>query len=235
MISPDITKSTKPKRNSFYIACLITSEDYGKNVDSEEDILRNTRNALNDLNYLIEDAKVEELKLFRKADSDANAVKEYEKHVPIGDCRAVRINSGKFGVPWERTKSVLKDGLLDIVVVRPKRDSKKSEEEHSDDSTDDDDDDSIDEHDSAEEHDCETSGVAEEKFNIMNEMTGSSSKITSTEGTDAASGARDERLPKGTKRKPGHVRESLTDKSPSPAPKAKHRKKRASEVEKLAF
>jgi len=37
----------------------------------------------------------------------------------LGQCRAVRINSGKFGVPWARTKKVLEERSLDMVVVRP--------------------------------------------------------------------------------------------------------------------
>ena len=44
---------------------------------------------------------------------------EQENRVPIGDCRAVRLNSGKFGVPWERTKRVLEEGPLDMVIVKP--------------------------------------------------------------------------------------------------------------------
>lgn len=36
-----------------------------------------------------------------------------------GECYAVRINSGKFGVPWEDTKRVLEGGGVDMVVLRP--------------------------------------------------------------------------------------------------------------------
>ena len=35
------------------------------------------------------------------------------------ECYAVRINSGKFGVPWENTKRVLEGGGVDMVVLRP--------------------------------------------------------------------------------------------------------------------
>ena len=37
----------------------------------------------------------------------------------VGKCYAVRINSGKFGVAWQRTKAVLEAGDLDITVLRP--------------------------------------------------------------------------------------------------------------------
>ena len=36
----------------------------------------------------------------------------------VGGCYAVRINSGRFGVEWRRTRAVLEDGGLDITVVR---------------------------------------------------------------------------------------------------------------------
>ena len=37
----------------------------------------------------------------------------------VGECWAVRINSGRFGVRWEETKKVLERGRVDMVVVRP--------------------------------------------------------------------------------------------------------------------
>lgn len=39
--------------------------------------------------------------------------------VAPGSFYAVRINSGKFGVPWARTKAVLQRGGFDLHVVRP--------------------------------------------------------------------------------------------------------------------
>ena len=35
----------------------------------------------------------------------------------VGEVWAVRINSGRFGVEWDRTKEVLEEGGLDLVVV----------------------------------------------------------------------------------------------------------------------
>lgn len=35
----------------------------------------------------------------------------------MGEYYAVPINSGKFGVPWGRTKAVLEEGGVDVTVV----------------------------------------------------------------------------------------------------------------------
>ena len=35
----------------------------------------------------------------------------------VGECRAVRINEGNFGVPWAHTKQLLEASPLDITVV----------------------------------------------------------------------------------------------------------------------
>ena len=43
-----------------------------------------------------------------------------------GECYAVRINSGKFGVPWEDTKRVLEGGGVDMVVLRPEAEEEES-------------------------------------------------------------------------------------------------------------
>ena len=41
-----------------------------------------------------------------------------------GKCYAVRINSGKFGVEWQKTKAVLEAGDLDITVFRPEEEER---------------------------------------------------------------------------------------------------------------
>ena len=46
-----------------------------------------------------------------------------------GACYAVRINSGKFGVPWEDTKKVLEVGGVDMVVLRPEGDEEDVQEQ----------------------------------------------------------------------------------------------------------
>ena len=45
----------------------------------------------------------------------------------LGECYAVRINSGKFGVPWEDTKGVLEAGEVDMVVLRPEAEEELEE------------------------------------------------------------------------------------------------------------
>lgn len=42
----------------------------------------------------------------------------------MGSCYAVRINSGRFGVEWQKTKAVLEAGDLDVTVVRPREEEK---------------------------------------------------------------------------------------------------------------
>lgn len=88
-------------RDTHYIACLFTSHGYGKTVDPPETILKNTKAALDNLATQIEKLKVD------------------TPGIEVGECRAVRINSGKFGVPWEKTRRILEEGSLDMVVVRP--------------------------------------------------------------------------------------------------------------------
>ena len=57
---------------------------------------------------------------------NGNGVKE-EVGIP-GECYAVRINSGKFGVPWEDTKRVLEGGGVDMVVMRPEEEEEEEGE-----------------------------------------------------------------------------------------------------------
>jgi len=51
--------------------------------------------------------------------SQLDVLRNEKSAVDLGQCTAVSINSGKFGVPWSRTKEILKEGSLDLVVVRP--------------------------------------------------------------------------------------------------------------------
>ncbi|EUC43966.1 hypothetical protein COCMIDRAFT_49250, partial [Bipolaris oryzae ATCC 44560] len=67
-----------------WIGCLFTSRRYGKGKDKAEEILRNTGRAVEGCLGLL------------------GLVGE-----EVGRVRMCRINSGKFGVPWERTEDVL--------------------------------------------------------------------------------------------------------------------------------
>lgn len=68
-------------------------------------ILKDTRKAMGDLERQVGEAK--------------------GKGEAVGECWAVRINSGKFGVKWEKTKAVLEEGGVDIIVVRPAEEEEK--------------------------------------------------------------------------------------------------------------
>lgn len=112
-----------------WIACLFTSQAYGRNVSPPGDILENTKMALEDLagqigvlrgqqtgregnNNAIDGVVLEE-------GDDAVSKKTKAKEDVPGECWAVRINSGMFGVPWGDTKDVLEAGGLDMTIVRP--------------------------------------------------------------------------------------------------------------------
>ncbi|KAI4086863.1 MAG: hypothetical protein LQ344_007226 [Seirophora lacunosa] len=90
-----------PKR--FWIACLFTSQGYGKKgVDAPDMILEATGKVVRDLGAQVEAYRTGEGKMGE-----------------MGGCWSVRINSGLFGVEWQRTRSVLEGGGVEMVVVRP--------------------------------------------------------------------------------------------------------------------
>jgi ADP-ribose 1''-phosphate phosphatase len=72
-----------------WIGCLFTSKKYGKAKDKPDVILRNTEMAVQ---MLLELVKM--------------------KGAEVGDVRMCKVNSGKFGVEWERTEEVLKGIVL---------------------------------------------------------------------------------------------------------------------------
>ncbi|KUJ23965.1 uncharacterized protein LY89DRAFT_703231 [Mollisia scopiformis] len=75
--------------SKHWIACLFTSAKHGRGKDKPDEILENTRRAVEDL---------------------LEKVKEAEgKGEMVGSLRMCKINSGKFGVEWERTEMVLKE------------------------------------------------------------------------------------------------------------------------------
>ncbi|KAF2261357.1 hypothetical protein CC78DRAFT_535728 [Lojkania enalia] len=78
---------TDPAAPRHWIGCLFTSAKYGRAKDEPEVILANTRPAMRDC-----------LEQVRKAVSEGKEV---------GGVRMCRINSARFGVPWERTVDVL--------------------------------------------------------------------------------------------------------------------------------
>ncbi|RWA10938.1 hypothetical protein EKO27_g4166 [Xylaria grammica] len=77
---------TAPKH---WIACLFTSARYGRGRDAPGEILENTGRAVEDLLERLRDAE--------------------ESGRSVGSLRMCMINSGKFGVPWARTETVLRE------------------------------------------------------------------------------------------------------------------------------
>ena len=100
----DASNQRQASKTPHYIACLFTSLDYGKSVSPVEEILGNTQNALKDLAIQVAEMR--------------------EAGEEVGACYAVRINSGKFGVEWQKTKAVSEAGELDITVLRPEGEEK---------------------------------------------------------------------------------------------------------------
>jgi ADP-ribose 1''-phosphate phosphatase len=85
LLIPPCESDAGPKH---WIACLFTSAAYGKKKDAPEEILRNTETAVRDL--------LVQVQLARGRDE------------MIAGLRMCRINSGRFGVEWERTEAVLR-------------------------------------------------------------------------------------------------------------------------------
>ncbi|KAL9593345.1 MAG: hypothetical protein Q9179_005937 [Wetmoreana sp. 5 TL-2023] len=124
------TPAEEEKR--FWIACLFTSRSYGKNVDTPDSILEATASAVEDLRVQIDAFHAEKEELERHVEGDKRRTEgrtwceEDVMRLEMGDCYSVRINSGLFGVPWQKTKAVLEKAGLDMVVVRPPDEEKKT-------------------------------------------------------------------------------------------------------------
>lgn len=112
-----------PPRENHWVACLFTSVGYGRSVDSPEQIVANTERAIADLARQIEEMRSRERDGAEAIDFPAvfapEKAKASEAKSILGSCWSVRLNSGKFGVDWSRTKTVLERGQLDIHVVYP--------------------------------------------------------------------------------------------------------------------
>lgn len=73
------------EEHGHWIGCLFTSAGFGKGRDGSGVIVRNTRPAVEMLMELVGMVEGKE----------------------VGEVRMCKINSGKFGVEWERTAEVL--------------------------------------------------------------------------------------------------------------------------------
>lgn len=85
LIPPSETNSKAPKH---WIGCLFTSAKYGKARDKPDVILKNTGPAMKEL--------FEKVKEAQEIDGDG-----------VTEVRMCKINSARFGVPWEGTVEVL--------------------------------------------------------------------------------------------------------------------------------
>jgi ADP-ribose 1''-phosphate phosphatase len=83
--------------SQHWIACLFTSNDYGKRKGTPESILAATKTAIEDLKAQLE----------RKNS-------EGEKVDGVWACK---FNSARFGVPWERSREVVEEVGLGMTVV----------------------------------------------------------------------------------------------------------------------
>lgn len=99
LIPPQLDSSDEGERDkAHWIGCLFTSVGKGKKKGSVESILEATGAAMRDL-----------LRQVRHVDREAP---EY-KSVGLGEMKMCKINSGLFGVPWERTKAVIEQIEID--------------------------------------------------------------------------------------------------------------------------
>ena len=118
--APDEPKGSSNGRGEgggHFVACLFTSRHYGRKRDSPEQILAATGPAMGDLL-----ARVGEWN--RSCDNDPQQQRRRRRR-RIGEVWMCKINSGMFGVPWERTKEVLEgvevggSGVDVVKVVSP--------------------------------------------------------------------------------------------------------------------
>lgn len=80
-----------------WVGCLFTSWGYGRQVDGVEEIVESTARAVKDLGRQLGEPRGK----------------------GIERVWSVKINSGMFGVEWERTEEVLREGGVDMVIVTP--------------------------------------------------------------------------------------------------------------------
>lgn len=73
------------REKNYFIGCLITSSNFGQNVDNEDEILVNTTIAL-----------------------DKMLSNEHWKFYGTRQIYSNKFNSGLFNVPWEKTEKILK-------------------------------------------------------------------------------------------------------------------------------
>ena len=90
-----------PKSDRYWIACLMTSLSYGRRVDKPELILEYTRKSLKEL----------------KDQLQAIETRGQKEGSDFKDLYTVRLNVKAFKTPWNLTRKVLEESLLDVKVM----------------------------------------------------------------------------------------------------------------------
>lgn len=105
----------KKRVKRHWIACLFTSEGYGRSKSDQVDILENTRTSMKELlgeiSKLAEDAKLKESEETRDGEEDEGEEDDEDQHGAPGELWACKFNSGKFGVDWEKTEKIVREVL----------------------------------------------------------------------------------------------------------------------------
>ncbi|PGG96280.1 ADP-ribose 1''-phosphate phosphatase [Helicocarpus griseus UAMH5409] len=103
-------RASRPAGKKHWIICLFTSWHYGpRNRSAPAVILENTRLAVADLKR-----QIEEMGAAGNGGEGEDAGEQ-----KMGELWGCRFNSGLFGVPWEKTKEVLEEAGVGMVIVRP--------------------------------------------------------------------------------------------------------------------
>ncbi|KAK6344088.1 ADP-ribose 1''-phosphate phosphatase [Orbilia brochopaga] len=94
-----------------WIACLFTSVGYGRRVDAPDEILRSTKASLENMVAVIAGVENDDMPHGGASTTAILGTGIHEDTPEIGELHACKINSGRFGVDWERTKRVIEEVL----------------------------------------------------------------------------------------------------------------------------
>lgn len=103
-----ITSGNNQSKSQIYVASLITSYHYGRQVDPPDEILAHTAKAL--------ESYETQIRLIKEQNRRSNLD-------PVGDVWAVKFNSGLFKVPWEQTKAIIEASKIKMMVLEPADDA----------------------------------------------------------------------------------------------------------------
>lgn len=101
-IIPPQPSDTCPGEEGHWVICLFTSYGYGRRADPVDQIINNTYAALQDLKRQLE-------RLNREQGETGAAAP--------GTLFACRFNSGLFAVPWAKTRELIEDVGLEMIIL----------------------------------------------------------------------------------------------------------------------